>query len=96
MATWLFNSRGEPIAFIKEDKVFSASCDFIGRIDDGEVWHGRYKGEIYRESRLLYKKMKGAVIRSTPGIPGRPGKPGRPGNKSAISMPSGYRDVEFD
>lgn len=67
MATWLFNSSGEPIAFIKEDKVFSANADFIGRLDGDEVWHGRYKGEIYRENRFLYKTSKGSVVRGTPG-----------------------------
>lgn len=95
MTTWLFNSSGEPIAFIKDDKVFSSHSDFIGRLDDNEVWHGRYKGEIYRENRFLYKTSKGSIIRGTPGVPGRPGTPARPANKSSISMPSGYRDVEL-
>lgn len=96
MATWLFNSTGAPIAFIKDDKVFSAHSDFIGRLDGDEVWHGRYKGEIYRENRFLYKTSKGSIVRGTPGTPGRPGVPARPASKSSISMPSGYRDVELD
>jgi hypothetical protein len=96
MTTWLFDSRGEPIAFIKDDKVFSMHAGFIGRLDGDEVWHGRYKGEIYRENRFLYKMSKGAIIRGTPGTPGRPGTPARPARKPAISMPSGYREVEFN
>jgi len=96
MITWLFNSSGAPIAFIKDDKVFSAQADFIGRLDGDEVWYGRYKGEIYRENRCLYKKSKSSVVRGTPGTPGRAGTPARPASKSSISMPSGYRDVEFD
>ncbi|GAB2889013.1 hypothetical protein GCM10027046_16820 [Uliginosibacterium flavum] len=93
MATWLFDSQGHPIVFVKDDKVFSGNGRFIGRLDDDEVWHGRYKGEIVKGDRFLYKTSKGSVIRGTPGTPGIPGIPGRPGSKSTISVPSGYRDV---
>lgn len=78
-----------------EDKIFSRRGTFIGRLDGDEVWHGRYKGEIVRENRLLYKLGKGSIIRGTPGIPGRPGIPGIPGSIGSISV-SGYRDVELD
>lgn len=96
MAKWLFDSSGHPIVFVKDDKLFSKSGRFVGRLDGDEVWHGRYKGEIVREDRFLYKNSKGSVIRGMPGIPGTPGIPGIPGSKGAIGMPSGYRDVEFD
>ena len=96
MATWLYNSSGTPVAFIRDDKVFSRHGHFIGRLDDSEVWHGSYKGEIVRGDRFLYNARKGSVIRGTPGIPGMPGIPGLPGMKAAIALPAGYRDVELE
>lgn len=96
MARWLYNSRGKPIAFIEDDKVFSRSGRFIGRLDGQEVWHGSYKGEIVRGDRFLYKTTKGSVIRGTPGTPGIPGIPGMPGSKGSIALPAGYRDVDLD
>ena len=93
MAQWLYDSHGRPIAFVKEDKVFSRGGSFIGRLDGVEVWHGRYKGEIVRGDRLLYKTGKGSVVRGTPGTPGTPGIPGTPGSKGSINMPSGYRNI---
>ena len=93
MAKWLFNSQGAPIAFVSENKVFSRSGSFVGRIDGTEVWHGSYKGEIYGQERFLYKTSKGSVQRGTPGIPGIPGIPGLPGHKGGIAMPAGFRDA---
>lgn len=93
MAKWLYNSSGSPIAFIVDDKVFSTSGSFIGRLDGNEVWHGSYKGEIVNGNRFLYKTTKGAVIRGTPGTPGTPGIPGIPGSISPITLSMGYRDV---
>ena len=96
MTTWLYNSSGTPVAFIRDDKVFSRYSHFIGRLDGNEVWHGRYKGEIVKGDRFLYDTRKGSVIRGTPGVPGMPGIPGLPGMKGAIALPAGYRDVELE
>lgn len=96
MAQWLYNSKGRPIAFIKDDKVFSRPGHFVGRLDGNEVWHGSYKGEIIKSDRFLYKTTKGTIIRGTPGTPGTPGIPGIPGTKTSISIPAGYRDVTLD
>jgi hypothetical protein len=96
MARWLYDSQGHPIAFVSRENVFSWSGRFIGKLDGNEIWHGRYKGEIVREDRFLYKLTKGSVIRGTPGTPGTPGIPGIPGSKGAIGMPAGYRDVDLD
>jgi hypothetical protein len=95
MASWLYNSSGRPIAFVSDDKVFSRSGLFMGRLDGNEVWHGSYKGEIVKGDRFLYKTNKGSVIRGTPGVPGTPGIPGLPGAKGSIALPAGYRDVEI-
>lgn len=96
MTKWLYNSSGRPIAFVVDDKVFSGSGSFIGRLDGNEVWHGSYKGEIVNDNRLLYKTTKGAVIRGTPGTPGTPGIPGTPGSISSIALPVGYRNVSVN
>ena len=94
MAKWLFNSQGEPIAFAVDDRVYAAEGGFVGRLDGDEVWHGRYKGELVKGDRFLYKIGKGSVVRGTPGTPGQPGIPGRPGHKGSLTV-SGYRDVDL-
>jgi hypothetical protein len=95
MARWLFNSHGDPIAFVSGDKVFSRSGTFIGRFDRNEVWHGRYRGEVVKDDRFLYKQSKASVVRGTPGTPGTPGIPGLPGSRPTISLPAGYRDADL-
>jgi hypothetical protein len=62
MAKWLYNSSGTPVAFIKDDKVFSKHGHFVGRLDGDEVWHGHYIGEILRGDRFLYDTRKSSVI----------------------------------
>lgn len=96
MTQWLFDSAGKPIAFVNQNKVFSRSGHFIGRLEGNEVWHGSYKGEIIKNDRFLYKTTKGTIIHGTPGTPGTPGIPGIPGNRGSISVPVGYRDVALD
>jgi len=40
MANWLYSSKEHPIAFIKDDKVFSKWGKFIVLLDDDEICHG--------------------------------------------------------
>ncbi len=96
MSKWLYNSNGDPIVFISNGRVFSKSGKYIGKLENNEVWHGEYKGEIYKDDRFVYKTDKGDVMRGTPGTPGTPGIPGIAGNKGAIRLPRNYRDVELD
>ena len=96
MSTWLYSSSGSPIAFISGDNVFSKRGDYIGRLEDSEVWHGSYKGEIVRGDYFLYNTNKGSVVRGTPGTPGTPGIPGTPGMRGAMATPGGYRDVQLE
>ncbi|WP_369333681.1 4-fold beta flower protein [Corallococcus carmarthensis] len=97
MAQWLYNSSGQPVAFVSGgDKVFSHSGQFIGRLDKDEVWHGAYKGEVVQGDLFLYKNGKGSTMRGTPGTPGTPGIPGRPGTRGARGLPFGYSDVDLD
>lgn len=70
MAKWLFSWKGEPIAFISEDMVYTRRGDFVGCLEGMEVWHGSYKGEIYQADRLLYRpadsRSKRAFLTSSP------------------------------
>lgn len=94
MAKWLFDSNGTPIVFLKGDKVFSQSGNYVGLLKGNEVWHGSYKGEIVKGNRFLYKTAKCAVSHSTPSTPAGTSTPSTPASKPGIILPSGYRDVQ--
>ena len=95
MTRWLYSSRGEPIAFVNGEDVFSSSGRYVGRLDGNEVWHGRYIGEVVDDDRFLRRRGKGGVDRGRGGIPGSPGVPGRPGNKGGHGLPGSYEDIEL-
>lgn len=95
MATWLFNSRGHPVAFIDRDNVYTKSLKYIGRLDGTEVWNTQYIGEIVNDNRLLYSIKKGMKIKPTHGLPALPKVPPLPTTTARIAMPSGYKDVEL-
>jgi hypothetical protein len=97
MARWLYNSDGDPIAFISGQNVFTRRGDFFGKLyEDKTVWNGDYVGELFADDRLIYdaRKLKGS--RGIPGLPGLPGFIGEPDFKGPITVPLGYRDVEAD
>ena len=94
MTRWLYNSDGDPIAFIFNVNVYSCRGDFIGKLyEDNTVWNGEYVGEIYDDQRLIYddRKLKGS--RGIPGMPGLPGFVGEPDYKGPMTLPMGYRDI---
>jgi hypothetical protein len=93
MDKWLYDSHGHPVAFVRDEIVFSRRGRFLGYMDGDEVWHGTYKGEVVGGDRLLYNRNKGGVIRGKSGIPGSSGAPGPPGSKGTITLPSGFRNV---
>ena len=95
MAEWFFDSGGSPIAFVSGDNVFSRSGQFVGRLEDGEVWNGHYVGEIVNGDRFLHKYGRSPVIQGMPGLPPSPGMPGLPGSRGAIGLLGGYTDVEI-
>ncbi len=95
MARWLFNSDGDPIAFISGANVFTRRGDFLGKLyEDKTVWNGDYVGELYADDRLIYdaRKLKGS--RGIPGMPGLPDFIGEPPFKGPMTLPLGFRDVE--
>ena len=97
MTRWLYSSRGEPIAFVHGEYVFSSTGRFVGRIDGTEVWHGNYIGEIVDDDRFLRRRGTGKenVNRGRGGTPGSPGVPGRPGNKGGHGLAGNFADVDL-
>lgn len=97
MARWLYSSRGEPIAFVHGEHVFSSTGRHVGQIDGNEVWNGRYLGEIVRGDLFLRRRGTGkeSVVRGRGGTPGSPGVPGRPGNRGSSGLPGNFEDVEL-
>ena len=95
-ARWLYNSDGDPIAYVSGAYIYSPRGDFVGRLyEDKTVWNCEYVGELYADDRLVYdaRKLKGA--RGVTGTPGLPGFIGEPPSKGPAALPQGYRDVDL-
>jgi hypothetical protein len=87
---YLFDSRGEWIAFRVGEMVFSADCDWIGwlPIDDTTVVTpaGDYLGTIIDQSDRLLRR------RTPPGF----GRPGRPGRRAPVTLTADMTDLGGD
>lgn len=97
MTRWLYNSDGDAIAFITNNNVFTPRGDFIGRLyPDNSVWNGDYVGELWADDRLIFdtRALKGS--RGIPGTPGLPSFVGDPPFKGPITIPLGFRDIDFE
>ncbi|MBE0700013.1 MAG: hypothetical protein IH586_24060 [Anaerolineaceae bacterium] len=96
MTRWLYNSDGDPIAFIQGDNVFTTQGDFFGKIyPDQQVWNGDYLGELFADDRLIYNATKLHGNRKMPGLAGLPAYFGEPPFKGPVTIPLGYRDVDI-
>jgi hypothetical protein len=96
MVRWLYNSDGDPIAFVDRQYVFSARGDFVGRLyEDNQVWNGEYMGEIFADDRLVFNANKLHGSRTLPGFPGLPGFSGEPDFRGPITIPLGYHDLDL-
>ncbi len=95
MSRWLYNSDGDPIAYIQGVNVFTRDGDFLGKLyEDNSVWNGDYVGEIYADDRLIYD---GRTLHGSRGIPGMPGLPGfadEPCFKGQVTLPHGFYDIK--
>lgn len=97
MVRWLYNSDGDPVAFVSGENVFSARGDFVGKLyPDQQIWNGDYIGEIYADDRLIYNATRLHGTRVFPGMPGLPGFAGEPEFKGSFTVPLGYRDVDIN
>jgi len=93
MVHFLYNSVGNPVAFVASENVFSAAARFIGRLEDNEVWNGTYVGEIVGDNLLLRRIDHLAANRMMPTIPVCPMLPMRPMSRMAQAKPTGFDDV---
>ena len=77
---YLFDSRGEWVAFRKGKYVFDRNGDWIGWLpwDDDDIvdTHGEYLGTIVRRSKPRLYRMRAHPYRGYPGYPGYPGYAG--------------------
>lgn len=101
MTKWLFNSKGKPIAFEKDKKVFSKKGKFIGSVNDKhQVWGSSgYQGDIVKDDRFLFQTRTGSYVRASRALVSSRSvstTPALPPSKSSIAMPSAYRDIEVD
>jgi hypothetical protein len=97
MVRWLYNSDGDPVAYVSGEYVFSARGNFVGKLyPDQQVWNGNYVGEIYADDRLIYNTEILHGNRGVPGSPGLPGFAGQPAFKGPCTVPLGYNDVDVD
>lgn len=93
---WLYNSDGDPIAFITGSNVYSLRGDFVGKLyEDNSVWNGEYVGELFADDRLIYDARKLKGTRGIPGMPGLPGFVGEPDYRGPITVPLGFHDVDL-
>ncbi len=97
MPRWLYNSDGDPIAFLSGAHVFTRRGDFLGKLyEDNTVYNGEYVGELYADDRLIYDGRVLKTARGIPGMPGLPGFIGEPALKGPVSLPMGFHDIDTD
>jgi len=96
MSRWLYNSHGEPIAFISGQNAFSRTGKWLGQLEGDELWKGEYIGEIVNGDYLLARHSKPGYSKGVPSTPGTPGIPGVPGTRGGRGLPAGYTVIEFD
>lgn len=97
MSDWFFNSKGQAVAFRSGRHVYWRTSRYLGELElSGEVWYGRYVGEIFDRDRLLYRINNGYGAVGMRGVPGTPGIPPIAGSPGSIAMPSGYSDLDIE
>ena len=97
MTRWLYDSDGDPIAYIQGASIFTRQGDFAGKLyEDNTVWNGDYVGELFAGDRLIYDSRKLHGSRGIPGMPGLPGFVGEPDFRGPITIPLGFRDADID
>jgi hypothetical protein len=100
LTTWLYDSRGTPIAFEALGHIVSRDGNFIGTIRNyfpgrDDIWHGHYKGEIVSGNRLLRADPPPTEDRGGPQPPPLPEVPRVPESIAPMTLPQGYRDLDI-
>ena len=96
---YLYNSRGEFIAYRIGDFVFNNNNEWIGWLpwDDQEIVSqmGEYVGTIYKDRLFHFSRRE---IKEHPGYTGFPGHPGYiedPGFGGSTTIPSFASDIDM-
>ena len=86
MTDYIYNSRGNPVGYIRDKHIYKLIGQAIGQIQGTHVHKlsGSYVGELHKDM----------VVDKHLGNPGNAGHPGHAGNRSVICY--GYRDVSDD
>jgi len=97
---WLFDSKGKPTAFNARRHIVSLDGRFIGTIRGfypgrQDIWYGPYKGEIFDGNRFLSLITPPTEDQGGTRPPPLPQVPRIPDMISAISLPPGYRDIDW-
>jgi hypothetical protein len=92
----LFNSSGQHIANLVNDRLYSPGGQNIGRrLGSGDLVDlgGRYLGEIVHSNRLLKRSGRGSTSHGNAGTTGNIGNFGNPGSIGSLNI-AGYDDVD--
>jgi hypothetical protein len=97
---WLYDSRGNPVAFNALRHIVSREGRFIGTIRGYEsgrldIWHGIYKADIIDGNRLLFAEPPPTGDHGGSRPPPLPQVPKIPDVISPMKPPSGYRDIDW-
>ena len=98
---YLFNSKGEWIAFRIGNMLYNKNANWIGwfpwKNNIAVTTEGEYLGTIYRDRILLYDLNQPYLgYPGYPGYSGYPGYPGYPGYIGYVGLLAGTKDVPKD
>ncbi len=97
MTRWLYNSDGDPIAFVSGTSVYTARGEFVGELyEDNTIWNGDYIGQIWGDDRVIHDTRKLFETRGLPSMPTLPGFVGEAPTRGPVTIPRGFSDVDFD
>jgi hypothetical protein len=102
---WLFNSKGEPIAYVTQNyankrEAYSIWGGYLGKMDGDEIWNRSYKGEVVDGNRLFIRLSLKHVIRERNleqerTILNNNDRPTTPENQTIVTLPSDFEDFDF-
>lgn len=94
---FLFNTRGDYVAFVDDNNIFDTSLNWIGFIEDGDdvfsAEDGSYMGTLLGDDRLVVGLRSHHMRRMRPLRPVRPLRPLRPLRRLRMAnLPPGLKD----
>lgn len=97
---FLFDSKGNFIAFKINDYIFDTNCNWSGwmpwpEYPDIVSIQGEYLGTICDDNRLYYLEKRPLCYTGYPGYPDDPGYPGNPGPAGYLTPPPGAEDIHI-